>query len=185
MLCDVWTLARNARKLAFHPCARGRTTVVGILCWPSSAPTSSMPVGSPISSPAAGPHGALLDGSLLSTPWTVTSASLLLLRGRRRPPRIASAAYAYDTRIGSPPASPATVHREKVTTFYLHHSSCELPIRTRTRTQTAARAPGAARAGPRSSRPVVSATSARSESRRRCPHCAASRGWGCLWITVP
>ena len=27
--------------------------------------------------------------------------------GRRRPPRFASAAYAYDTRIGSPPASPA------------------------------------------------------------------------------
>ena len=48
--------------------------------WPSSVPTSSMPVGSPISSPAAGPHGALLDGSLLSTPWTVTSASLLLLQ---------------------------------------------------------------------------------------------------------
>ena len=39
-----------------------------------------MPVGSPISSPTAGPHGALLDGSLLSTPWTVTSASLLLLQ---------------------------------------------------------------------------------------------------------
>ena len=132
MLCDVWTLARNARKLAFHPWARGRTAVVGSLCdapigsstsspatsqhgssldgsllsmlsafctaspsscdglqgrrgpprarWPSSVPTSSMPVGSPISSPAAGPHGALLDGSLLSTPWTVTSASLLLLQ---------------------------------------------------------------------------------------------------------
>eukprot|EP00315_Gephyrocapsa_oceanica_P032420 CAMPEP_0185407950 /NCGR_PEP_ID=MMETSP1365-20130426/1630_1 /TAXON_ID=38817 /ORGANISM="Gephyrocapsa oceanica, Strain RCC1303" /LENGTH=179 /DNA_ID=CAMNT_0028010413 /DNA_START=217 /DNA_END=754 /DNA_ORIENTATION=- len=27
--------------------------------------------------------------------------------GRRRPPRFASAAYAYDTRVGSPPASPA------------------------------------------------------------------------------
>ena len=137
MLCDVWTLARNARKLAFHPWARGRTAVVGSLCdapigsstsspatsqhgssldgsllsmllafctaSPGSLrrpagpartasgamallstylpwPTSSMPVGSPISSPAAGPHGALLDGSLLSTPWTVTSASLLLLQ---------------------------------------------------------------------------------------------------------
>ena len=31
MLCDVWTLARNARKLAFHPCARGRTALVGSL----------------------------------------------------------------------------------------------------------------------------------------------------------
>merc|ERR1719424_635183 len=30
--------------------------------------------------PAAGSHGALLDGSLLSTPWTVTFASLFLLQ---------------------------------------------------------------------------------------------------------
>ena len=133
MLCDVWTLARNARKLAFHPWARGRTAVVGSLCdapigsstsspatsqpgssldgsllsmphsvfcaaslgslgWPTGpartasgamallSTTSSMPVGSPTATPAAGPHGALLDGSLLSTPWTVTSASLLLLQ---------------------------------------------------------------------------------------------------------
>ena len=34
MLCDVWTLARNARKLAFHPCLgpRANDTVVGSLC---------------------------------------------------------------------------------------------------------------------------------------------------------
>ncbi|EOD21183.1 hypothetical protein EMIHUDRAFT_241506 [Emiliania huxleyi CCMP1516] len=90
MLCDVWTLARNARKLAFHPWARGRTAVVGSLC--------DAPIGSSTSSPATSqhgssldgslpsmllafcPHGALLDGSLLSTPWTVTSASLLFLQ---------------------------------------------------------------------------------------------------------
>ncbi|EOD36739.1 hypothetical protein EMIHUDRAFT_200931 [Emiliania huxleyi CCMP1516] len=99
MLCDVWTLARNARKLAFHPWARGRTAVVGSLC--------DAPIGSSTSSPATSqhgssldgsllsmllafcPHGELLDGSLLSTPWTVTSASLLLLQP---PPGPASAA---------------------------------------------------------------------------------------------
>ena len=43
MLCDVWTLARNARKLAFHPWARGRTAVVGSLC--------DAPIGSSTSSP--------------------------------------------------------------------------------------------------------------------------------------
>ena len=32
--------------------------------------------------------------------------------GRRRSPRFASAAYAYDTRIGSPPASPAAGPRD-------------------------------------------------------------------------
>ena len=132
MLCDVWTLARNARKLAFHPWARGRTAVVGSLCdAPISSSTSSpatsqhgssldgslpsmllafctaspgslrRPAGPArtasgamallsthlfdacrLSNLVAGgrPHGALLDGSLLSTPWTVTSASLLLLQ---------------------------------------------------------------------------------------------------------
>ena len=79
--------------------------------WPSSVPTSSMPVGSPISSPAAGPHGALLDGSLLSTPWTVTSASLLLLQPPPGPAPAASLRQCClrlrDTRVGSPPASPA------------------------------------------------------------------------------
>jgi len=58
MLCDVWTLARNARKLAFHPWARGRTTVVGSLC--------DAPIGSSTSSPATSQHGSSLDGSLLS-----------------------------------------------------------------------------------------------------------------------
>ncbi|EOD25513.1 hypothetical protein EMIHUDRAFT_237635 [Emiliania huxleyi CCMP1516] len=85
MLCDVWTLARNARKLAFHPWARGRTAVVGSLC--------DAPIGSSTSSPATSqhgssldgslpsmllafcPHGALLDGSLLSTPWTSANSS--------------------------------------------------------------------------------------------------------------
>ena len=36
MLCDVWTLARNARKLAFHPWARGRTTQ-----WSAASATGS------------------------------------------------------------------------------------------------------------------------------------------------
>ena len=58
MLCDVWTLARNARKLAFHPWARGRTAVVGSLC--------DAPIGSSTSSPATSQHGSSLDGSLLS-----------------------------------------------------------------------------------------------------------------------
>ena len=57
MLCDVWTLARNARKLAFHPWARGRTAVVGSLC--------DAPIGSSTSSPATSQHGSSLDGSLL------------------------------------------------------------------------------------------------------------------------
>ncbi|EOD15968.1 hypothetical protein EMIHUDRAFT_210925 [Emiliania huxleyi CCMP1516] len=67
MLCDVWTLARNARKLAFHPCARGRTAVVGSLC--------DAPIGSSTSSPATSQHGSSLDGSLPSALLAFCTAS--------------------------------------------------------------------------------------------------------------
>ena len=161
MLCDVWTLARNARKLAFHPWARGRTAVVGSLC--------DAPIGSSTSSPATSQHGSSLDGSLPSMllafctaspgslrrpagPARTASGAMALLstylfdacrlsnlvaggrpawRAARWQPaqyaldsdfclaaltaaasgagagRLASAAYACDTRVGSPPASPA------------------------------------------------------------------------------
>ena len=62
--------------------------------WPSSVPTSSMPVGSPISSPAAGPHGALLDGSLLSMLLAFCTASPGSLRRPAGPARTASGAMA-------------------------------------------------------------------------------------------
>ena len=39
--------------------------------------------------------------------FSLASLAATACGGRRRPPRFASAAYAYDTRIGSPPASPA------------------------------------------------------------------------------
>ena len=67
MLCDVWTLARNARKLAFHSWARGRTAVVGSLC--------DAPIGSSTSSPATSQHGSSLDGSLLSMLLAFCTAS--------------------------------------------------------------------------------------------------------------
>ena len=73
-----------------------------------------MTTSSPIGSPAAGLRGALLDGRLLSNLSTVSFTSLLSLQppagagaGRLASPALPSAAYAYDTRIGSPPASPA------------------------------------------------------------------------------
>ena len=86
MLCDVWTLARNARKLAFHPWARGRTAVVGSLC--------DAPIGSSTSSPATSQHGSSLDGSLLSMLLAFCTASPGSLRRPAGPARTASGAMA-------------------------------------------------------------------------------------------
>ena len=86
MLCDVWTLARNARKLAFHPWARGRTAVVGSLC--------DAPIGSSTSSPATSQHGSSLDGSLLSMLSAFCTASPGSLRRPAGPARTASGAMA-------------------------------------------------------------------------------------------
>ena len=86
MLCDVWTLARNARKLAFHPWARGRTAVVGSLC--------DAPIGSSTSSPATSQHGSSLDGSLPSMLLAFCTASPGSLRRPAGPARTASGAMA-------------------------------------------------------------------------------------------
>ena len=86
MLCDVWTLARNARKLAFHPWARGRTAVVGSLC--------DAPIGSSISSPVTSQHGSSLDGSLPSMLLAFCTASPGSLRRPAGPARTASGAMA-------------------------------------------------------------------------------------------
>ena len=86
MLCDVWTLARNARKLAFHPWARGRTAVVGSLC--------DAPIGSSTSSPATSQHGSSLDGSLLSMLLAFCTASPGSLRRPAGPARTALGAMA-------------------------------------------------------------------------------------------
>ena len=86
MLCDVWTLARNARKLAFHPWARGRTAVVGSLC--------DAPIGSSTSSPATSQHGSSLDGSLLSMLLAFCTAPPGSLRRPAGPARTASGAMA-------------------------------------------------------------------------------------------
>ena len=86
MLCDVWTLARNARKLAFHPWARGRTAVVGSLC--------DAPIGSSTSSPATSQHGSSIDGSLLSMLLAFCTASPGSLRRPAGPARTASGAMA-------------------------------------------------------------------------------------------
>ena len=86
MLCDVWTLARNARKLAFHPWARGRTAVVGSLC--------DAPIGSSTSSPATSQHSSSLDGSLPSMLSAFCTASPGSLRRPAGPARTASGAMA-------------------------------------------------------------------------------------------
>ena len=86
MLCDVWTLARNARKLAFHPWARGRTAVVGSLC--------DAPIGSSTSSPATSQHGSSLDGSLLSMLSAFCTASPSSLGRSAGPGRAVSGAAA-------------------------------------------------------------------------------------------
>ena len=86
MLCDVWTLARNARKLAFHPWARGRTAAVGSLC--------DAPIASSTSSPATSQHGSSLDGSLLSMLSAFCTASPGSLRRPAGPARTASGAMA-------------------------------------------------------------------------------------------
>ena len=86
MLCDVWTLARNARKLAFHPWARGRTAVVGSLC--------DAPIGSSTSPPATSQHGSSLDGSLPSMLSAFCTASPGSLRRPAGPARTASGAMA-------------------------------------------------------------------------------------------
>jgi len=73
--------------------------------------TTSYPIGSP----AAGLRGVLLDGRLLSNLSTVSFTSLLSLQppagagaGRLASPVLPTRSYyAYDTRMGSPPASPA------------------------------------------------------------------------------